>query len=57
MLTDGEMRKLMGQKSLERAELFTSDAFASTMTNLYEDAIRKMREKEEPHMEGGNGKR
>lgn len=57
MLTDGEMRRGMGQKSLERAELFTSDAFARTMTKLYEDAIRKMREKEEPHMEGGNGER
>ena len=39
ILSDDGMRKRMGQKSLEKAECFSSDAFACSMIQLYENTI------------------
>ena len=41
MLSDERISKNMRQKSLEKAEEFSSDAFASSVMRLYEDAIKE----------------
>ena len=41
ILSDGQVRKNMGQKSLEKVKEFSSDAFAVSMMRLYEDAIKE----------------
>ena len=41
ILSDDRMRKSMGQKSLEKAECFSSDAFADSVMKIYKDAMRK----------------
>ncbi|MBQ7718386.1 MAG: glycosyltransferase [Clostridia bacterium] len=43
ILSDDGLRKNMGQKSLEKAEEFSSDAFADSIMNLYKDAIWEKR--------------
>ena len=41
ILSDDEIRESMGQKSLEKAECFSSDAFADSVMKIYKDAIKK----------------
>ena len=41
ILRDDGIRKSMGQKSLEKSKLFSGDAFADSVVQLYEDAMRK----------------
>ena len=41
ILSDDEIRESMGQKSLEKAECFSSDAFADSVMKIYKDAMRK----------------
>ena len=41
ILSDDGIRKSMGQKSLEKAECFSSDAFSGSVMKIYKDAIEK----------------
>lgn len=41
ILSDDKTRKSMGQKSLEKAECFSSDAFSDSVMKIYKDAIEK----------------
>ena len=41
ILSDDEIRESMGQKSLEKAECFSSDAFADSVMKIYKDAMRE----------------
>ena len=41
ILSDDEIRESMGQKSFEKAECFSSDAFADSVMKIYKDAIKK----------------
>ena len=41
ILSDEQIRENMGQKSLEKAKEFSSDAFAVSMMQIYEDAIKE----------------
>ncbi|MBR4720587.1 MAG: glycosyltransferase [Clostridia bacterium] len=41
ILCDDGVRDSMGQKSLEKAECFSSDAFADSVMKIYKDAMRK----------------
>ena len=45
ILSDDRLKQSMGQKSLEKAERFSGDAFASSVLKVYENAIRENNKK------------
>ena len=53
MLSDDGVRKEMGQKALEKAVCFSSDAFAASVLQLYKDTIEEKREKDKSSARGG----